>query len=336
MSVKKIILAFFSSVIILLIVFYIYLWLVSREVYQVNYGISFSKEYTEALGLNWEQVYREILTDLKSRYLRTSVPWNVVESNQNNFDFSDIDWQMQEAEKTGTKMTLVIGQKIPRWPECFIPEWAKSLSDTEYQHRLFVYLKQTVERYKNNAVLEMWQVENEPFINFKFGECANFHRDLVVEEIKLVKRLDPSHPIIITDSGELSTWYSTAMAGDLFGTTVYRVVRTPSGRAWTYDWLPPASYRIKANIWGRAVDKLYVMEMQAEPWFSGGNANSTPLEIQKQTMNIARFDKYFSYVEHIGTPRAYLWGVEWWYWMKEKQGDNSFWEKAKNHITQNI
>jgi len=28
----------------------------------------------------------------------------------------------------------------------------------------------------------------------------------------------------------------------------------------------------------------------------------------------------------------YLWGSEWWYWLKEKQNDPKIWEEAKNLI----
>jgi hypothetical protein len=187
-------------------------------------------------------------------------------------------------------------------------------------------------RYKNSSALEVWQVENEPYINFKFGECPHYSRTLVDAEIKLVRSLDSTRQIIVTDSGELSTWYKSAKAADLLGTTVYRVVRTPSGRAWGYGWLPPSTYRLKAELWGRNVETLWVMEMQAEPWFSGGNANNTSIAVQEETMNPNRFSNYFTYVEHIGSPRAYLWGAEWWYWMKEKQNDNRYWEMVKEKL----
>jgi len=298
----------------------------------VDYGVSFSKEYTESLGLDWQKTYLAILTDLKPKYLRIAAPWNQVESVARNFDFSNLDWQMQEAEKQGVKVVLAMGQKAPRWPECYVPDWVKSYSDQEYAQELAYYLKQVVERYKNSPALEVWQVENEPLINFSFGECPHYSRDLLSAELKLVKSLDAGHPTIVTDSGELSTWRETATVADLFGTTVYRVVRMPSGRAWTYDWLPPSTYRLKGELWGRAVNGLWVMEMQAEPWFSGGNANNTPLSVQAETMNPERFSNYFNYVERIGSPRAYLWGVEWWYWMKEKQNDVRFWEMAGKQI----
>ena len=70
---------------------------------------------------------------------------------------------------------------------------------------MFRYVNTVVERYKNHEALEIWQVENEPFIRFRFGECNNFDKEATLEEIDLVRSIDDKHKILITDSGELST-----------------------------------------------------------------------------------------------------------------------------------
>ena len=271
-----------------------------------------------------------MLKELKPKFVRIAATWSETEETKDSYDFEAVDWQMDMAEKYNTKIVLVVGQKAPRWPECHVPDWAQELENGDYKAVLFSYVEKVVERYKDHEALELWQVENEPFIKFRFGECENFHENLVRDEIKFVRELDSYHKIIITDSGELSTWWNASRAGDLFGTTLYRVVRTPRGNIFTYDWLPAAFYRVKSQLLGRSMDQVFVSELQAEPWFSDGNPNNTPIEKQMETMNIDRLQKHFDYVESIGTKRAYLWGVEWWYWMKEKQDDGSFWEMVKN------
>ena len=324
----------FTILIILLVVAicYLVLWFLSMKEYPVKYGISFNQNYAESLDLDWKKVYEEILTDLQPKYIRIAAMWSEVEKNKGEYDFADVDWMMDLAKENNTKVTLVVGQKAPRWPECYVPEWAGDLEGDEYKTKLLAYVSRVVERYKKHSALEIWQVENEPFIKFRFGECENFKKDLVDDEIESVRLLDKNHKIMVTDSGELSSWRRAAKAGDIFGTTIYRIVGTPYGLNFTYDWLPPAYYRLKAKLWGREVSRVYVSELQAEPWFTNGGALNTSLEIQEKTMNPDRLIKHFKCAESIGVKRAYLWGVEWWYWMKDTQNKSFYWDFVKTKL----
>lgn len=308
------------------------LWFMSKKIYPVEYGISFNQNHATSLGLDWKDVYLDTLNELKPKYIRIAAMWSQIEKVKHTQDFSDVDFMMDEAAKQGVKVILVVGQKAPRWPECHVPEWWNSADKNALKEDLLIYVSSVVEKYKNHPALELWQVENEPFIKFRFGDCSHFNEGFVADEIALVRRLDPNHKIIITDSGELSTWRKAIKVGDYFGTTLYRIVRKPNGAIWNYDWLPPAVYRYKAKIWGQDMGKMFVAELQAEPWFTSSDPNDTPIEIQEQTMNPARLQKHFDYVEHIGVPRAYLWGVEWWYWAKEARGDTRYWDMVRKKI----
>lgn len=328
---KKFIFSIFILLIVLTIA-YLYLLINSRTKYPVEYGISFNRQHAESLGLVWQKVYVEMLDELQPKYIRLAANWSETELQPSVYNSAEVDWQMAEAEKRGVKVVLVVGQKAPRWPECHVPDWTADLSPEEYSGALFKYIEYVVERYKTHPALEIWQVENEPFIRFRFGECEGFRVDLVKQEIALVRLLDPNHKILITDSGELATWRRASRAGDIFGTTLYRIVRTPSGKIWTYDWLPASFYRLKAQFWNINPNNMFVAELQAEPWFSSSDPSNTSIEEQEQTMNIERIKKHFDYTERIGVPRAYLWGVEWWYWMKEKHGDGRYWDLVKNKL----
>lgn len=312
---------------------YGFLWYASRETYHVDFGISFSKGHATTLGLDWQKSFLAMLDELKPKYLRLSAPWNEIESSQGRFETTDLDWQMAQALKARAKVTLVIGQKAPRWPECHVPSWAGELKGADYQGALFTYVKYIVERYKNHPALEIWQVENEPFIKFQFGNCTKYDMGVVKDEIGLVKLLDKEHKIIVTDSGELSTWGESIKAADLFGTTIYRIVRTPQGWRWSYDWLPPAFYWLKAEFWSRQMNAFYISELQAEPWFSNGNPLNTVLAEQEKTMNPERLKNHLNFAQRVGVSRAYLWGVEWWYWMKEKQNDPRYWDIVREAMT---
>lgn len=320
---------------IIILIFYAGLWLLSMKKYPVDFGISFNQDHAASLGLDSKKVYTSMLEELKPKYVRIAAMWSEVESQKGSYNFSYVDFMMNEAKKNGAKVTLVVGQKAPRWPECHVPGWTKDVPDDEYAGALLEYVKTVVERYKNHDALELWQVENEPFIKFRFGDCENFKEDLVSEEIDLVQKLDEVHLVMMTDSGELSTWSKASKTGDIFGTTLYRIVRTPGGMVWTYDWLPAGFYHLKAYIMGIPKERFYIAELQAEPWFTDTNPTNTSLEEQFKTMNPTRLLKHIEYAKKVGTRRAYLWGVEWWYWMKETQGDASFWNIVKEEISKN-
>src|SRR5262249_27830585 len=138
--------------------------------------------------------------------------------------------------------------RVPGWPECFIPEWAKNLDFAEQQKRLNAEITAVVNRYKNNSALEYWQVENEPFLG-NFGICPKFNAAAALDqEIALVRQLDPNHKIMTTDSGELSVWIRAAKRGDVFGSTLYRKVYTEKLDRYINYHLPPQFFRAKMTL----------------------------------------------------------------------------------------
>lgn len=322
----------FGIFITVCVVVYGLLVLSSRKSYPVKFGITFNQMHAQFLSLDWKQTYISILNELKPSFIRIAAMWSEVEKDKGTYDFADIDFMMDKAKESGTQVTLVVGQKAPRWPECHVPGWVDDISDKQYEESLMGYVRAVIERYRDNGGLEIWQVENEPFIKFRFGDCKRFREDLVQAEVDLVKELDPLHRVMITDSGELSWWWKAQRTGDIFGTTLYRIVRTPGGHLWAYDWLPAAYYNIRARFFGVSPENFYIAELQGEPWFTNGDARSTSIQIQEQTMNPDRLKKHLEFASHIHSPRAYLWGVEWWYWMKEKQGNDLYWSIVKDTI----
>ncbi|NCO05141.1 MAG: cellulase family glycosylhydrolase [Candidatus Magasanikbacteria bacterium] len=328
MKILKRILLFFGITVIIL---YAVLWIVSQKTYSVEFGISFNQNHAESLGLDWKKVYTDMLEELSPKYIRIAAMWSQIEAVKTEFNFDDVDFMMEKAKEHGTKVVLVVGQKAPRWPECHVPGWL-DYSQEESRNHLSTYITKVVERYKDNEALEMWQVENEPYIRFVFGECTGYDKEFVADEIALVKKLDPQHKIMITDSGELASWHQASKAGDVFGTTLYRIVKTPKGHIFTYDFLPPAFYRWKAFFWGVELQDFFIAELQAEPWFSDSTPMDTPIVEQEQTMNPERLKQHLLYAQKIGSPRAYLWGVEWWYYMNQAHNDNRYWNIVKEAI----
>lgn len=295
---------------------YLLLWLVSIPKSDVTYGISFSPAYATKLGLDWREAYQAVLRDLNPEIIRIAAPWSDGEAVEGAYAFGDVDWMMNEAAREGTAVLLVVGQKVPRWPECYIPSWADTNTNSA-RDAFLAYLSAVVNRYRRHTALSQWQVENEPFIRFQFGECEKFQESWVAEEIATVRRMDPEKNIVVTDSGELGFWWKATRAGDVLGVTVYRFVESPRGRLWSYAWLPPGWYRLRAFLLGKLNDERFIIsELQAEPW---GDSDFRP----EQLLSHAR------YARRTGASQAYMWGVEWWY-AKKQEGDARYWDTARS------
>jgi beta-galactosidase GanA len=94
---------------------------------RIAWGVTFSPRQTEYLGLDAGKVYLALLDDMKVSHLRLMAPWYKVEPQSGQYDFSDVDWYLREAQKRGAKVVLALGRKLFRWPECHEPEWPRAV-----------------------------------------------------------------------------------------------------------------------------------------------------------------------------------------------------------------
>ena len=46
-------------------------------------------------------------------------------------------------------------------------------------------------------------------------------------------------------------------------------------------------------------------------------------------MDLERFQKNIKFAKKTGLDEFYLWGAEWWYWLKTKHDKPEIWEEAK-------
>lgn len=321
---------FSGLAIFLLLLIYFFLWQSSEPV--TKWGVTFSPAYVEeGLGLdNWESVYLAILNDLQVDNLRLSAYWNRYESQKDVYDFTDLDWQIDQASKRNIGIILAVGRRLPRWPECHDPDWLADLPAENVEKELLEYIEITINRYKDNKNIKYWQVENEPYLKY-FGLCPPLDEKLFKKEIALVRSLD-SRPILITDSGELSFWVNSSRAGgDILGSTLYRVVYNPI-IGYVNWFVPPAFYQIKSQFSQIISDsqKTIIAELQAEPWHpENKKLNEMSIQETNRSLSLERFKKNINFTNKIGFDEAYLWGVEWWYYAKEKRNYPDFWEEAK-------
>ena len=339
-SLTKMLFLFLTVIFILLAIVFCYFFIgKAKEQKNITWGIDFSQMQAESLKLDWKQTYLAILDSLGAKNIKLHTQWDWIEGKKEKYFFNDIDWQISQAKQRNAKVIYVVGMKTGRWPECHIPDWANGLPKQQQQEELLKYIKEVILRYKNNNTVLAWQVENEPFFNF--GQCPGWYysdKNFLKQEVNLVKSLDPSRQVIVSDSGEQSMWLSPAKIGDIVGITMYREVwfHIIDGIGFNVDFfLPPVAYSRKAQIIKKMFGKNVIcIELQAEPWASEPFSEIS-LDEQAKTMSFDKFKKNVEYAKRTGLDTFYFWGAEWWYWMKEKQNQPEIWNEAKTLFNKN-
>ena len=290
------------------------------------FGATFSTKYAESLGIDWRAAYVASLDDLGIREFRIPAYWDRTEPVKDNYNFSDLDFQLDQAAARHAKVLLAVGRKLPRWPECHEPDWVHALNDDDQREvELMAYLKAVILRYKNHPAVYALQVENEPF--FPFGNCPKiFRAGILSREIAWVRGLDATHQVVVTDSGEWSPWVNIAPFADIIGVSMYR----ESWNNWfgrVYFPIGPGYYQAKADLVHDIGKQVFVTELQVEPW--------GPLSVQQMTLD--QMHQYFplskmfdniSFARKVGFDKVYVWGIEWWYRVREL-GDSTYWDRGR-------
>lgn len=302
----------------------------------ISYGVTYSKFRADELNLPWQDVYRALLADLGVRKLRLVAHWPMIEPEDGVFDFSVMDYEMRLAEAYGAEVILAIGRRLPSWPECHEPDFARALSVEERNERILAYMTRTIERYKHSPALKWWQVENEPFIiGFAYEHCGKTDPDFLDRQIALVRELDPGRPILLTASGELGLWNSTWSRADIFGTTLYRRVWNADLNMYITYPTAPSFFRAKRRLTELLEGPRpgIISELAAEPWPVQAIVD-TPLKEQLRRMDAEFFDETVRFAAKTGFDEQYFWGAEWWYYLKEVHGEDSLWERARELFNQ--
>lgn len=309
-------------------------WLARKPVPEtITYGMSFNTMYARELGLDWKQTYNAIIDELGVRHLRLAAHWPMVEPQKDVYNFEELDYQIKKAEEVNATVVLAVGRRLPRWPECHVPDWAREQDWETQKTEIIDYMTTVVNRYKNSSAVTVWQVENEPYLSlFAFEHCGALDEAFLEREIALVKSLDGTRPVLVTDSGNLGTWSGAYSRGDAFGTSVYVHFWNPElGQFRTF--LPPWFYRAKEKVvaWRYGVKPTYLIELSAEPWLVAP-VTTVPLDVQFTRMDVTKFNDILAYAKATRYDTQYLWGAEWWYWLLLKD-EPSMWNRGKELFT---
>ena len=298
-------------------------------------GATFIPNYAKFYSLDPEETMDAMIYDLGLERLRLVSYWKDIEKVEGEYDFTELDWQFKKAEEANVEISLSIGLRQPRWPECHMPAWGLNTERSYWEPKLMKFIEATVNRYKDSPVLESYQLENEFFMTV-FGECPDHSRDRLVAEYDLVKRLDPDTKLIITRSNNWGGVPIGEPTPDQFGISVYKRVwdKTLTKRYFEYPY-PPWFYSSLAGYGELFSGKdMIIHELQTEAWLPDGYSMNRVSDIpeQNKSLNAERLKSRIEYGVNSGIRTIDLWGPEWWLWRKEKAGDPSLWKTAKAEI----
>lgn len=316
------------------------------------WGTTFSQLQCRYLGLDYRDAFRQIC-NLGFKQIRLCSYWNEIEPQQNQYDFSILDWLLEESEQRGIGVILAVGMKVPRWPEFHFPEWLSQRYDTgpseiavdqrspAIAEHTIRFVDAVVNHMRHASAIRYWQIENEPFTHLEITGGRFLSSEFVKQEVELVRSLAlPQHKILLTGSISLPlanvtedevAFQDCLSLADAVGINVYSKV--PIGQSQYYlepqppFWQTLQTWQSQIVARGKAA---WIAEAQAEPWEP--NQLVALQGIYHPSCSPAQATALVQRLSTLGYGTILLWGCEYWYW-HERQG-RSFWWRAMRRLLQ--
>ena len=289
-----------------------------------------------------------MLDDLGVSSFRLSVYWSDVEQAPGQYDWSSIDWQLDALHARGARAVVSIGMKAQRYPEFWLPTWLRLAANIPpdafpedhplIAQYLFPYLDTAARHLAAHPAVEALQVENEPFVHYQ-GHANGWHirKEFLAREIATVRAADGGrHRIMVSHASWLRrdlTWKWILDHADAVGQSVYtKRQRGP------WRWLYIFPYRLgpvtpylpgQAREAARRGKELWIGELQAEPY------EQPTVDVRREPLHAtASFSPRWlrdnlGLARRSGAARVYLWGVEWWAYLREQRGNEQLWELGR-------
>ena len=307
-------------------------------------GASFSHPHLRSLKLNPLKAIKEFKT-LSLPWIRLGCYWNEIEKKPGKFNFSKLDTLIEFCEKNNINIVLTVGMKAPRSPEYYIPKWLEKKLNLKKYSKIkpnnqallgptLQFIEKTVNHFKKNKTLKVWQVENEP-LNPSGPNRIRIDSKFLEKEVELVRKIDPGRKVMISLWGnEIGIRWDIPKAtilADIVGLGFYlKHEFSIKGKFIKYVGPMHSKKTIKNKIdqIRKRGKKIWIAELQAEPWEPGEivtKKKNPPSFLPKH------FESNLQYARGLGPEVVLLWGFEYWYWRK-MNGDLRYWTKAKKTI----
>jgi hypothetical protein len=333
---KIMVISGFTTLILLSTMFGIAQWYIQNHKNKpLVIGTTFIPNYARYFGLDPKETLQATIDDLGIRRFRLVSYWKNHEPTEDNYDFTELDWQFDMIEKVGGEVSLTLGLRQPRWPECHGPDWAMEKPIEEWSQDLNEFMGVVIDRYKDRPSLIEYQLENEYFLSV-FGECPDHSRERLVNEFNYVKSKDPTKPLIVSRSNNATpSWPIGEPRADLVAASIYKRVydKTVTRRYFEYPY-PAWFYGFLAGATMLTTDRdTIIHELQTEAWLPEPyEMKNAPIDELYKTFGPDDVASRLKYGVDTGIRTIDIWGVEWWYQMKTQRNAPEIWDLAKEEL----
>src|SRR5436853_3583855 len=124
----------------------------------VQVGISFNPHRAANMGLDYHKAFRQ-LEAMHFRVIRLSAYWDQIDEE----GYAQLDWLMNEAQRSGQPVVLAVGMKGLGWPEFYVPASAlppggltkgqDAASEASLREATLAFGSGTVTRYRERLPL---------------------------------------------------------------------------------------------------------------------------------------------------------------------------------------
>lgn len=293
--------------------------------------------------------------------VRLAAYWNRIESVADAFDTTELDRQVEAAERAGKQIILCVGAiKNFGYPEFFVPPHrldppiregsvVRPATHASLCAGAAAFVTRIVTRYRDRASIVAWQLEHEAVDPLGVEHSWRLGEDFVQRELESLRYADPDRPVMM--NGFLPTsalvgltqWWRTRDHGDslavasrladIVGVDYYpRHALFAFGRRTLYldggrlPWQKAQTGAFLDRVKNRR-KRLMVSEGQAEPWEA---VTRPPNPAQRSMFSCRPADVIRNYNSAMAWSTAdqpldaYLfWGAEYWI-LRERSGDPSY------------
>jgi GH35 family endo-1,4-beta-xylanase len=302
----------------------------------MKHGFTYSDQYAKYLGLSQLNPLDNILARYNFNTVRICVYWNQTETKKGKFNFSAVDKQIKICKKHNTKVVLAVGRKAPRWPEFHEPTYIKKYLNSKQstkekekylKENLYEFLQKTIKKYKDENIVKIFQIENEPFFNFGISPLK-ISKEFYKDEIEYVKTLT-TKPVMCSDSFDNGTYKNFDGLVNYLGLNLYFLVWSDTSKKYvkvgnTKSYFKNQSKNTNLNY--------IISELQAEPWGNGKGILDMTKEELNLSINSNQLIKNYNWAKDLNVKEVWFWGVEYWEYLV-KQGDDSLQKTALKIIS---